>query len=134
MAHMDLALLRSGPLGPPESFNQQQHGSFKIWTEVYMYHAIVKRIALQNFLRVNRKDYAPIVKSCSPHVHHRFGGHHALGGERHDSEALRRWFERLGRLAPTLQLTVHDVWVKGWPWKTTVIMRWSAVQDLPDGC
>jgi hypothetical protein len=77
-----------------------------------MYHTIVKRIALENFLRVNRKDYAAILKSCSPDVHHRFGGHHALGGERHDREALRRWFERLGRLAPTLQLAVHDVWVK----------------------
>ena len=98
-----------------------------------MYHAIVKRIALQNFLRVNQKDYAPILKGCSPDVHHRFGGHHALGGERHDRDALGRWFERLGRLAPTLQLTVHNVWVKGWPWNTTVIMRWSAVQDLPDG-
>jgi len=30
-----------------------------------MYHAIVKRIALQNILRVNRKDYAPILKGCS---------------------------------------------------------------------
>ena len=78
-----------------------------------MYHAIVKRIALKNFLRVNRKDYTPILKGCSPDIHHRFGGHHALGGERHDREALRRWFERLGRLAPTLQLTVHDLWVKG---------------------
>jgi ketosteroid isomerase-like protein len=77
-----------------------------------MYHATVKRIAVQNFLRVNRKDYAAILKSCSPDVHHRFGGHHALGGERHDREALGRWFERLGRLAPTLQLTVHDVWGK----------------------
>ena len=95
-----------------------------------MYHAIVKRIALQNFLRVNQKDYAPILKGCSPDVHHRFGGHHALGGERHDRDALGRWFERLGRLAPTLQLTVHNIWVKGWPSNTTVIMRWSAVQDL----
>jgi len=97
-----------------------------------MYHAIVKRIALQNFLRVNQKDYAAILKGCSSDVHHRFGGDHALGGERHDREALGRWFERLGRLAPTLQLTVHDVWVKGGPWNTTVIIRWSAVQDLPD--
>jgi hypothetical protein len=53
-----------------------------------MYHAIVKRIALRNFLRVNLKDYAPILKGCSPDVHHRFGGHHALGGERHDRDAL----------------------------------------------
>ena len=88
-----------------------QYHSCKTWTEVYVYHAIVKRIARQNFLRVNQKDYAAILKGCSSDVHHRFGGHHALGGERHDREALGRWFERLGRLAPTLQLTVHDVWV-----------------------
>ena len=31
-----------------------------------MYHAIVKRIALQNFLRVNQKDYTSILKGCSP--------------------------------------------------------------------
>jgi ketosteroid isomerase-like protein len=97
-----------------------------------MYPAIVKRLALQNFLRVNRKEYATILKSCTPDVYHRFGGQHALGGERHDREVLGRWFERLGRLAPTLQLSVHDVWVKDAPWNTTAIMRWSAVQDLPD--
>jgi hypothetical protein len=57
MAHAELALSRSGPSGPPESFNQQQYGSFKVWTEARMYHAIVKRIALPNFLRVNQKDY-----------------------------------------------------------------------------
>ena len=99
---------------------------------VNMYHAIVKRLALKNFLRVNNKDYAAILKGCSSSVHHRFGGNHALGGERHDREALARWFDRLGRLAPTLQLRVHDVWVKGGPWNTTVIMRWSGVQSLPD--
>ena len=58
-----------------------------------MYHAIVKRIALQNFLRVNQKDYTPILKGCCPDVHHRFAGHHALGSERHDCEALGRWFD-----------------------------------------
>ncbi|HWO35240.1 MAG TPA: hypothetical protein VNO32_41130 [Candidatus Acidoferrum sp.] len=41
--------------------------------------------------------------------------------------------DSLGWLAPTLQLTVHNLWVKDWPWNTTVIMRWSAVHDLPDG-
>ena len=59
-----------------------------------MYHAIVKRIALQNFLRVNQKDYDAILNGCSLDVHHRFGGHHALGGERHDREALAGWLPR----------------------------------------
>jgi hypothetical protein len=47
-----------------------------------MYHAIVKRSALRNFLRVNQKDYAPILKGCSPVVHHRLAGitHWAASG------------------------------------------------------
>jgi ketosteroid isomerase-like protein len=98
-----------------------------------MYHAIVKRIAVRNFQRVSDHDYDALLADCRPDVRHRFGGNHALGGERHERDALRRWFERLGRLAPTLRLTVHDVWVKGTPARTTVVIRWSATQDMPDG-
>ena len=98
-----------------------------------MYHAIVKQIARKNFERVNQKDFDALVKDCVPDVHHRFYGSHALSGERHDREAVRRWFERLGRLAPELTLTVHDVWVKGLPHDTTIIMRWSAKDTRIDG-
>lgn len=98
-----------------------------------MYHAVVKRIARRNFLRVNHKDFDALLDDCTPDVHHRFGGDHALGGERHDRDALRLWFERLGRLGRHLTLTVEDVWVKGLPHDTTVIVRWSATDRLPDG-
>ena len=98
-----------------------------------MYHAIVKRIARKNFLRVNEKDFDALLKDCVPDVHHRFGGSHALGGERHDREALRQWFGRLGRLGKHLSLTVEDVWVKGLPHDTTIIIRWSATDTPPDG-
>ena len=98
-----------------------------------MYHAIVERISRRNFERVNDHNYEPLLAACRPDVHHRFGGDHALGGQRHDIEALRRWFDRLGRLCPTLRLNVTDVWVKGLPHDTTVVMRWDATQDLPDG-
>ena len=84
-----------------------------------MYHRIVRRLAAANFARVNEHDYDAILSQCVPEVHHRFGGVHALGGERHDVEALRRWFERLGRLCPDMRLTVRDVWVKGLPHDTT---------------
>ena len=97
-----------------------------------MYHSIVKRIAVRNFQRVNDHDYGALLRDCAPDIHHRFGGSHALGGERHDREALRRWFERLGRLAPTLRLTVTDTWVKGSPARTTIVIRWTATQDMPD--
>ena len=95
-----------------------------------MYHTIVKRIATKNFERVNDHDYDALLKDCAPNIHHRFAGQHALGGERHDRETLRRWFQRLGRLCPTLKLTVHDVWVKGWPHNTTIIIRWTGTQTL----
>ncbi len=62
-----------------------------------MYHAIVKRIAKKNFERVNQRDFDSLLKDCVPDVHHRFGGNHALGGERHDRKALRRWLGRLAR-------------------------------------
>ncbi len=97
-----------------------------------MYHSIVKRIARKNFLRVNDKDFAALLRDCAPDIHHRFGGAHALGGERHDREALRQWFGRLGRLGRRLTLTVEDVWVKGLPNDTTIIVRWSATDVLPD--
>ena len=98
-----------------------------------MYHRIVERIARRNFERVNDHDYEPLLASCVPSVHHRFGGDHALGGQRHDVQALTAWFHRLGGLNPTLRLRVSDVWVKGPPHDTTVLMRWDATQDLPNG-
>jgi ketosteroid isomerase-like protein len=98
-----------------------------------MYHSIVKRIARKNFLRVNQKDFDALLNDCAPNIHHRFGGSHALGGERYDREALRQWFGRLGRLGKHLTLSVEDVWVKGLPSDTTIIIRWSATDVLPDG-
>jgi len=98
-----------------------------------MYHAIIRRLASRNFQLVNTKGYGEILASCVPSVHHRFGGTHALGGERHDAEALRLWFQRLGRLVPTLHLEIRDLWVKGAPWDTTVIVRWVGTAQYPDG-
>jgi len=98
-----------------------------------VYHRTVRRIARRNFEKVAAKDDGPLLASCAPDVRHRFGGDHALGGVRNGRDALRRWFGRLGRLAPSLRLTVHEVWVTGPPWQTVVVVRWSATQDLPDG-
>ena len=98
-----------------------------------MYHAIVKRIAKKNFERVNQKDFESLANDCAPNVYHRFGGSHALGGERHDREALRRWLGRLGRLGRGLKITVLDVWVKGLPHNTVIVVRWTATDTLQDG-
>jgi len=98
-----------------------------------MYHMIVQKIARRNCERVNTTDYEALLAECAPIIRHRFSGTHALGGARHDKVALRRWFERLGRVSPTLHLAVKDVWVKGWPHNTVIIMRWEATATNNDG-
>jgi len=94
-----------------------------------MYHAIVERISRRNFELVNDHRDEALLRSCVPTIQHRFGGSHALGGQRNDIDGLRRWFVRLHRLCPTLHLDVTDVWVKGLPHDTTIIIRWTATQD-----
>jgi ketosteroid isomerase-like protein len=84
-------------------------------------------------LRSRQQTSDKAVKALVSHVHHRVSGAHALGGERHDKEAVRRWFERLGRVLPNLHLTVNHIWVKGWPWHTTVFAQWDGTATLLNG-
>jgi ketosteroid isomerase-like protein len=56
-----------------------------------------------------------------------------LGGTRHDTEALRRWFNRLGAVLPNIRFDVKNIWVKGPPWQTTVIVQWVATAMLANG-
>ena len=80
-----------------------------------LYSYIVKNEIRKTFDHVNNHRWDEAVKAVAPKVHHRVSGAHALGGERHDKEAMRRWFERFGRVLPNLQIKVNNIWVKGWP-------------------
>ena len=98
-----------------------------------MYSYIVKTKIRQTFDDVNNHRWDKAVEAVAPHVHHRVSGAHALGGERHSKEALRRWFERLGRVLPTLRIKVNNIWVIGWPWHTNVFVEWDARATLLNG-
>jgi len=98
-----------------------------------LYTAIVKRKIRQSFDQVNNHEWDELLRSIAPEVDHRFLGNHAIGGERHDRDTLRRWFERLGRVLPNLHLTINDIWVKGWPWHTMVFVQWDGTATLLDG-
>ena len=74
-----------------------------------------------------------MLKAVAPNVHHRLPGDNALSGERHDKETLRRWFERLGRVLPNLQIKVNNIWVSGWPAHTTVFAQWDGTATLLNG-
>ena len=98
-----------------------------------LYGYIVKRLIRQSFDHVNHHRWDELLKAVTADVHHRFAGAHALGGERHDREALRRWFDRLGRVLPNLDLRLNHIWVHGWPWNTTVFVQWDGTAKLLNG-
>jgi ketosteroid isomerase-like protein len=98
-----------------------------------IYSRIVKRLIWQSFDHVNNRRWDELLKAVAPNIHHRFGGAHAIGGERHDDRTLRRWFERVGRVMPNLHLKVNKMWVTGWPWHTTVFVQWDGTATLLDG-
>ena len=98
-----------------------------------LYRSIVKTRIRQSFDQVNNRQWDELMNSISPGVHHRFGGVHAIGGERHDKEALRRWFERLARVLPDLYLKINNIWVQGWPWHTMVFVQWDGTAALLNG-
>jgi ketosteroid isomerase-like protein len=98
-----------------------------------LYRSIVKKGIRLAFDHVNNRRWDELMRSISPGVHHRFGGDHAIGGERHDRETLRRWFERLARILPNLQLKINNIWVQGWPWHTMVFVQWDGTATLLNG-
>jgi ketosteroid isomerase-like protein len=93
----------------------------------------VKKKIRETFDHVNNHRWDEAVKAVAPRIHHRVSGVHALAGERHNKEAVRRWFERLGRVQPNLHIKVNNVWVKGWPWDTTVFAQWNGTATLLNG-
>ena len=98
-----------------------------------LYKRIVKSRIRQAFDHVNNHRWDELMRSIAPNVHHRFGGNHAIGGQRHDRDSLRLWFERLARVLPNLHLEIKNIWVTGWPWHTMVFVQWDGTATLLDG-
>ncbi len=98
-----------------------------------LYSYIVKKRIQETFDHVNNHRWDEALRAVAPRVHHRVSGDHALGGERHDKDAVLRWFERFGRVQPSLQLKINKIWVVGWPWHTTVFARWDGTATLLNG-
>jgi ketosteroid isomerase-like protein len=98
-----------------------------------VYRAIVRRRMGDLFERLNDGDFEALLRGVRDDVHHVFPGENALGGERHSREAMRRWFERLGRIFPRHRMEVQDVAVRGWPWGTTVAIQWVNRAEPADG-
>lgn len=83
-----------------------------------MYKRIVEIKARRAFAQLNRRQPEKVVKQFADRFSYRFVGDHALGGTRTTRPGMVRWFERVFTVFPGTRFTVHDVLVRGWPWRT----------------
>ena len=98
-----------------------------------LYRRFVTRQIEDVFDALGRGDYPSVLKGVAPDVHHTFAGSHALGGQRHSADAMRRWFERLYRLFPDLNFEINRIVVNGGPSRTTVAVEWIDRATPVDG-
>ena len=98
-----------------------------------VYSLIVKKEIRRSFDHVNNQRWDDAAKGLTPNAYHWVAGDHALGGERHGKQSVKQWFERMGRVFPKLHIDIEHVEVTGWPWNTTVFVKWRANARLLDG-
>lgn len=89
-----------------------------------MYHAFVRYRLRRVFQQLSEGKYVPLLESFAPSFEHTFAGNHVIGGTRRSIDGMRRWFERLFRLFPSLQFEVKTIAVSGWPWDTVAAVEW----------
>ncbi|MGW6280258.1 nuclear transport factor 2 family protein [Kribbella sp. NPDC055071] len=98
-----------------------------------MYHRIVAAQVRKAFREISAGNWEAMVAGMAPAFTYRFYGDHALSGERHTHDALRRWWERCFRLLPDTRFDVQDIVVNGWPWNTRVATAVTVHVGVVDG-
>jgi ketosteroid isomerase-like protein len=98
-----------------------------------MYHRVVANKVRSTFDQVSRGKWEPMLAGMAPRFSYRFYGEHALSGERHTLDCLRRWWERSVELFPQPTFAVQEVIVAGSPWATRIATRVRIGTTLVDG-
>ncbi len=98
-----------------------------------MYHALVRSKLTQTLEGLNKENFEDSLAGMDPWVEHYFTGTHAIGGTRHSTAAVGRWFGRVFRLLPDLSFKVKRIAVSGWPWNTTATAEWKSTATSATG-
>ena len=102
--------------------------------DINPYHSIVKKLVRNNFKAIEEHRPEEIMSGVSDKsLEHSFAGDNSLSGTRHDKESLLRWFKRVNIVLPELKFEITDIQVKGGPWNTLVMARWTATRKLLNG-
>jgi len=95
-----------------------------------MYRRIVEAQVRKAWRQLGGGNYDYVLDQFAPGFEYSFAGDHALGGTRHSREAMTGWFERMFELFPGIRFEVADVLVKGWPWRTKVVVLVDVATDV----
>ncbi|WP_271984756.1 nuclear transport factor 2 family protein [Pseudoclavibacter terrae] len=98
-----------------------------------VYARIVEGKVRATFAEINAGNYTAMIDSLGHPFVYRFHGDHALGGRRTTREAMEKWWQRVAALLPSAQFTIHEVIVRGGPWRTRVAVRSTVRGPLPGG-
>ncbi|GLW74099.1 hypothetical protein Kpho02_63970 [Kitasatospora phosalacinea] len=98
-----------------------------------MYHAITRARVRALWRRIGTGDYRAAVATAAPDLRFRFAGDTPVSAEFVGRDAFAEWFRALYERFPGLRLTPREVIVRGWPWRTTVVVRLDVTATLADG-
>lgn len=91
-----------------------------------MYHTFVRSKLTQTLEGLDKDNFEDSLAGMDPQIEHYFAGTHAIGGTRHSTAAVGRWFGRVFRLLPDLSFKVKRIAVSGWLWNTTATAEWQS--------
>jgi ketosteroid isomerase-like protein len=98
-----------------------------------MLSLIVRRVVQNGYAKQNRGDFEALSRMFAKDAVFEFQGDTPFGGERRGREAIRAWFDQVGREFGRLRLTMGDVAVSGPPWNVQVIVRFNDAYELISG-
>lgn len=99
----------------------------------WMYAWIVERIVRGGFAELNRGRAEPVLAKFAADARLRFPGRHPLAADVRGKGPIADWFARLLRTFPGIRFELHDVHVRGLPWNTRVLTRFTDTVPMPDG-
>lgn len=98
-----------------------------------MYHAIMRARIRALWRRIGSGDYRAAVATAAPDLHFRFVGDTPVGADLQGPVAFEAWFAGLFARFPGLTMTLTDIVVAGWPWRTTAVVKLEIAAPLTDG-
>ena len=96
-----------------------------------MYGWLVRSMIRNVLRRREEGDIGPLLSMCANDVHFVFPGDSSWAADIHGKRELEPWLRRFADVG--LRVEVQQIDVTGWPWNTTVFLRFTDHATGPNG-